>query len=530
MLQQIRKTANSTPFKIILILLAISFALSVSDKLTGPSSKEIATFSEIEPITYNEFAKTRALKIRQLQQNSNEPISEEQIKDMGINQFIVQNLVTNKLLEFLAYKFDLDFSDKVMADFIRGLPMFRNKSNEFDIDKFKSFLRSQNITEGEYSDEIRNALSKDIIMSSLVGNAYISDIRTNNIISHMSETRKVDVATISLTPPASSAEEFDLKALQNFYKENSDMFKTQETRDICYAKLDSSSAKGQVTITDSDAQSYWNNNKDEFAGQKFDKVKDSIKSKLQKDNIDHWLIETSKALSDEVAGGSTLQEIATKYHLKRICEKSINSDNIETRADGLFTNFIPQISEMSDQEVSHPLDLPNKGDTPSGQILLEIAKLSPEQIKDFDSVKDKVSGAYGAFLYKQDILKKLQDFSASTETSNFTQNASTLGMNITSSRDYTRANLTQNVSFPSEMLVSMFASNVGKVMGPFVTDDNAYVFIVRSIGYDKKTKSNLQKEASDNIVTKLREGMFEELMMYATSLSKMKLNMNFDTE
>ena len=179
------------------------------------------TFIEIEPITYNEFAKTRALKIRQLQQNSNEPISEEQIKDMGINQFIVQNLVTNKLLEFLAYKFDLDFSDKVMADFIRGLPMFRNKSNEFDIDKFKSFLRSQNITEGEYSDEIRNALSKDIIMSSLVGNAYISDIRTNNIISHMSETRKVDVATISLTPPASSAEEFDLKALQNFYKENS---------------------------------------------------------------------------------------------------------------------------------------------------------------------------------------------------------------------------------------------------------------------------------------------------------------------
>ena len=103
-------------------------------------------------------------------------------------------------------------------------------------------------------------------------------------------------------------------------------------------------------------------------------------------------------------------------------------------------------------------------------------------------------------------------------------------MNITSSRDYTRANLTKNVSFPPEMLVSLFASNVGKVMGPFVTDDNAYVFIVRSIGYDKKTKSNLQKEASDNIVTKLREGMFEELMMYATSLSKMKLNMNFDTE
>jgi len=530
MLQQIRKTANSTPFKIILILLAVSFALSVSDRFTGPSSKEIATFSEIEPITYNQFAKMRMLKIKQLQQSSNEPLSEEQLKNMGINQFIVQNLVTNKLLEFLAYKFDLDFSDKVMAEFIRGLSMFRNKSNEFDIGQFRSFLRAQNITEDEYSDEVRNALSKDIIMSSLVGNAYISDIRTNNIVAHMSETRKVDVATISLTPTASSAREFDLKALQNFYKEHSDMFKTQETRDICYAKLDASAAKGQDAVTDADIQDYWNNNKDEFAGQKFEKVKDSIKARLQKENVDHWLIETSKALSDEVAGGSTLQEIATKYHLKRICEKNITSGNIETRAGGLFTNFISQISEMSDQEVSHPLDLPNKNDTSPGQILLEIAKFSPEQIKDFDSVKDKVGKAYAAFLHKQDILKKLQDFSASATESDFTQNASAIGMKITSSRDYTRANLTQNVSFPPEMLVSLFASNVGKAMGPFVTDDNAYVFIVRSIGYDKKTKGKLKKEASDNIVNKLQEGMFEELMMYATSMSKMKVNMNFDAE
>ena len=526
MLQQIRKTATSTPFKIILVLLAISFALSVSDRLTGPSSKEIATFNEIEPITYNEFAKTRALKIKQLQQNSNEPISEEQIKDMGINQFVVQNLVTNKLLEFLAYKFDLDFSDKVMADFIRNLPMFRNDRNEFDIDKFKSFLRGQNMSEDEYSNEVRNALSKDIIMSSLVGNAYISDIRTNNIISHMSETRKVDVATVSLTSLASPTQEFAIKDLQNFYKENSDIFKTQEVRDVCYAKLDYSSAKGQVAVTDEDVQSYWSGNKEEFTGQKFDKVKSAIKSKLQKESADNWLIETSKALSDEVAGGSTLQEIATKYHLKRICEKNIHSDNIETRAGGLFANFIPQIAEMSEQEVSHPLDLPDD----KGQILLEIAKFSPEQIKDFDSVKDKVQVAYAAFLHKQDALKKLQDFATSTDASGFTKNVAAIGMNVVSSRDYTRANLTQNVSFPSEMLVSMFASNVGKIMGPFVTDDNAYVFIVRSTGYDKKTKDKITKEASDNIINKLREGMFEELMIYATYMSKMKVNANFESE
>ena len=486
MLQQIRKTANSTPFKIVLALLAVSFALSVSDNLSGPSSKDIASFKDITPVTYNDFARTRSLKIRQIQQNSNEPISEEQITAMGLNQLIVQNLITGKLLEFLAYKFDLDFSDKVMADFVRAIPMFRNDSNSFDIDNFKSFLRSQNLTEDEYSDEVRISLAKEIITSSLVGNSYVPKIRTNNIILHMSEIRKVDVASISLTSPSSEPQNFATEDLQNFYKENGDLFKSNEVRDICYAKL--LPAKGK-----------------------------------KKDDADAWMIETSKALEDEVAGGATLQEIATKYNLKRTCEKNITSDNIETRAEGLFTNFSTQISEMADKEVSYPLTLPGE----NGQILLEITRLEPEQIKAFDDVKDQVSMQYATFLRKQEILKKLQTLAGSTSESTFASDAARMGLSAPVSKDYIRADLNQDVNFPPEMLISMFASDKGKAMGPFITDDSAYMFIVRSVGYDQKTKAKLSKEAGDNIVSKLREGMFEELLMHAQSASKMKMNKDF---
>ena len=522
MLQQIRKTASSTPFKILLTLIAVSFAWSMTDNLSGPSSKEIATFSDIEPITYNEFVRIRHLKIKQIQQNSDEPISEEQINAMGLNQLVIQNLVTSKLLEFLAYKFDLDFSDKVLSDFIRGLPTFRNEANEFDIDKFKSFLRMQNITEGEYSDEIRSALSRDVIMSSLVGNAYISNIRMGNIISHMSEIRKVEIANISLTPKHASTQNFSTDELKTFYKENGDLFKSDEVRDICYAKLNASSAKGQIDVTDTDIQTYWNDNKTEFAGQKFDKAKVAIKARLQKENLDSWLIDISKSLEDEVAGGATLTEITSKYGLKRICEKNISSENIETRADGLFTAFSAQISEMSDKAVSYPLALPRE----NGQILFEITRLEPEQTKDFEIIKDQVVATYSVFLYKQNMIKKLQEFASSTSSAAFTKEASAISLNVASPKDYIRANLTQNVSFPPEMLVSMFASDKDKIMGPFVTDENAYVFVVRAIGYDKKTGDKIAKESGDDILGKLREGMFEELLMYAQSASKMKMNKN----
>ena len=124
------------------------------------------------------------------------------------------------------------------------------------------------------------------------------------------------------------------------------------------------------------------------------------------------------------------------------------------------------------------------------------------------------------------MIKKLQEFASSTSSAAFTKEASAISLNVASPKDYIRANLTQNVSFPPEMLVSMFASDKDKIMGPFVTDENAYVFVVRAIGYDKKTGDKIAKESGDDILGKLREGMFEELLMYAQSASKMKMNKN----
>ena len=526
MLQQIRKTTtDSIVFRILLGFLAVSFAAwGISDVLSGGPGKNIATFDDVEPLTYNEFIRTRQMEIKKIQQNSDQPISEEQIDEMGVNQLIIQNLVTNKFFEFLSYKYDLDFGDDVLANIIRGIPAFRNEDDEFDVEKFKSTLSAQRISEDEFSDNIRSIISRDIIMSSLVGNGYIPKMRMDNILSHMSEIRKVNVATMSLKPKADSLKAANVSDadLQKFYTENSDMFKTQEERDICYAKIDASSAK--ITVSDDEVRNFFDENKSEFSGQKFEKVKAAIKTQIQKDKLTDWIATSTTALTDEVAGGSTLKEIADKYGLKRICEKNISSDNIETRAGGLFLNLSNQISEMADKEVSYPLDLP-KG---NGQIMLEITKLIPEQVQDFDSVKDQVVAGYAAFLYQQDIMKKLQNLAATSGESAFASDAAAAGMNVQPQKDYIRANGPQNVTFPPEMLVAMFESSKGKIMGPFIADGTAYMFVVHNVGYDAKTREKIAKESMDNIVTKLREASFEELMLYTTGASNMKMKVTPD--
>ncbi len=520
MLQQIRKTADGIVFRIFLGVIVLSFvAWGVNDVIKGPGGGDLATFKGIDPISYNDFAKAKAEEVKKVQRSEGINFSEEQIEQMGVNQFVLRRLIQNKLLDFLVKKYDLDFSDAVLADVIRTLPIFRDDSGMFDIERLKAYLRINNITEDDYSDEIKAYLGHTMILGSFVGNSYIPKVRVDNIIDHMSEVRTVDIASISLVPAKQEASlNVGEAELKSFYDENKDYFKTAEMRDICYTKIDHSLGKNKVTVTDQDIAQFLEENKTEFKGKNPDKIRAEAKAMLQKQKLDEWFIELAKSLEDEVAGGSTLQEISAKYGLKRVCEKNITAQNIETSAGGLFSNFSQQLSEMADQEVSYPIDVQG-----TGMVLFEIAKFIPEKLKEFESVKKEVLIKYQEFAYRQKILKNLQDFASKANSNAFSEEASGLGMVVSSNKIFLRSQLAGIASMPPEMLVSMFSADSGKVAGPFIAKDSAYMLVVRKIGYDKASKLAIAKEAKENIVSKIKEGMMEELLIYTQTQSNMKV-------
>jgi len=522
MLQKIRKTADSVIFRIFLGLIVVTFAIwGVSDVAKGRGNSEIVTFDDITPITYEDFATAKAKEIKNIQRSEGISLSDKELDEMNMDQHIVSMLVGQKMLTHLAFKYDLDFSDSVIAEVVKTLPLFQNDQGAFNIEKFKSFLQINGISTEEYSDEIKNHITRTIILGSFVGNAYIPNVRLSNIIDHMSEKRVIDIASMPLSSDKKN-EKLDVAEdrLRNFYEENKDAFKTMETRDICYAKLDNNIAKHHISINDHEIKQYFDENKAEFSNKKLDKVRSEIKRKLQEQKSESWIAETSKSLIDEVAGGSSLSEIADKYKLTRLCEKNINQQNVASKAGGVLVNFTSQIYEMSENEVSYPLD----GGSGS-VVLLEVVKHVPEVIQEFEAVKSSVVEKYKSFAYRQDALKKLQDLATHVDNASFNKDAASLGMRMDIGRQIRRSELAEMANLPSEMLVAMFSTEAGVVIGPFVGDNNAYIFVVRKIFYDKDAKQKIEG-AKNNIVMKIKEGLMEELLLYSRRHSNMKTKMN----
>ncbi len=510
MLQKIRKTAEGVIFRIFLGIIVLAFAIwGASDIAKGKSNREIVTFKNVSPITYEDFAIAKAKEIKNIQRSEGVTFSEEQIAKMNIDNEIMGILVRKKLLSSLISRYDLDFSDAVIADVIKTFPLFHDENKTFSIERFKSYLHMNNLTTTEYSEEVKDYIARSIILGSFVGNSYVASARISNIVDFMSEKRTIDIASISLTDNK-RVEAFNIsdETLVNFYNENKDMFKTQEMRDICYSKIDYNIGKSHILVTDQEVKQFYDENKSEFANNKFEKVKADIKQKLEKHKTDIWVSEISKSLEDEVAGGSTLSEIVDKYKLKRICEKNLNAQNIDSKAGGIFASFISHIYEMAENEVSYPLE--NKDD---GVILFEVTKHVREAPLEFAAVKQDVVAKYKLFAYRQESLKRIQDCASSADAASFNKTAGEFGLNIQTGKSFERSDLANIKTFPAEMLVAIFSSDKGMVVGPFVSEDSAYIFVVRNIISDKDAKRKMET-SKDNIIEKIREGLMEELLFY----------------
>jgi peptidyl-prolyl cis-trans isomerase D len=310
MLQQIRKTvAHSIILKIFLGAIIVSFvAWGVSDMLRGPSNQDMVTFNDLDPITYGDFTKEKALAAKRASQDGSTNPTEEGLETQDLST--IQNLITNKLLEYVAKLYDIEFSDTVAVNFIKSLEIFRNDNNEFDVEKFKNILKNEGYTETEYSKQIKNMMTRGTVMSSLIGNEYIPNKRIGNIVAHMSEIRTIDVASIPLSIKAKTQNtNFIDNDLKNFYNEHQDIFKSNELRDICYTKIDPTVVSHGITISDEEIKNFFTENKTDFANQTLKVASAQIKKTLLQTKINSSLVDISKELEDEVAGGSTLSLI-----------------------------------------------------------------------------------------------------------------------------------------------------------------------------------------------------------------------------
>lgn len=469
MLNKFRNATNSFLVKAILISIAAAFVLyGVGDVIRGRNEFAVVKFTKLRDVTLSDFRKTKAVFVKQIQQVSNQQVTPELMEEINLDKQVIDKLILDRILSGWVKSSGLIISDNIVMDYVKNSPNFQDAEGKFSLPKFKDLISKLYLTEDEYFRDSKQDISLNFLQRIITETTHMPKFFENIVVDFLSEKRKANIIKVKLdekgTLDTITASEDDLK---KFFEENTESFKTLESRKVSYIVIQ----KSQIT------------------------------SKSQEEADQEYVDEITK-IEDFVAAGDSLAEIAAKY---KSPIKTINGDMRQFENSEILSNFAEQIFAMNEKDVSYPED---KNDR---VILFEIDSIKESVIPQFSEVKSKVNEFYLKRKYVESNIAKLKDFESKSQNSGFVETSKEFGYKITSA---TISRSSRESELPDDVVVAILNTDLNKTSNLILIDDYAYIVNIQESSIDKAQKENIKSQQVASINNRFKGSVINSLISY----------------
>ena len=217
---------------ILFALLILSFAVwGIGDTFRpGQHGNVVAEVGDQE-ITEIEFRRSFGRQYSQLQQNLGGGLSSEMLRDLGLPQVVLGQLVTRGLLDQQAQDLGLTVTDDQIRQVIFAQDAFRDSLGQFDRFNFEQFLRANDMSEAGFVQELRRDALQARISQALLSGASVPDQLARMLYAYQEQRRTARYVDVPL-PPAETIEAPDQIDLEAFYEQVADRFRSPEYRSV----------------------------------------------------------------------------------------------------------------------------------------------------------------------------------------------------------------------------------------------------------------------------------------------------------
>ena len=259
MIKNITTSIKNISTKILIALIALSFAVwGIGDIFTGSSNPTIATVGNSK-IKINDFNLEYQVIIENLRRSSEEPISEEIIKTLGIQNSVLNNMINNEYINLISKDLGISSSESFLKKSILSNKNFHDQLGVFNPDYFNYYLNKNNISEKEFIIITKKALINDIFLKSIGSSRATSKVIGTNIIKKKDLARKAEIYEIDTTSLIIKEKITDTE-IRKHYDEIKSTLLIPEKRDLNIIYIKKSDINNTVDINDEQLLEIFNSN------------------------------------------------------------------------------------------------------------------------------------------------------------------------------------------------------------------------------------------------------------------------------
>jgi peptidyl-prolyl cis-trans isomerase D len=266
MLDRMRRHRGWLKWSLALVVLTFVVFFIPNFTSTGAAPSEVLAQVEGRDITVREFQRRYSAQLQAYRNAYGTQLSEQLLRQLGIEQQILQQLVDEEAMVAEARRQGIRVSDEEIRARILAIPAFQENGQFIGESRYRQMLQFNNppMTPQEFEDNLRNALMVQKLRDAVAGWMSVTDAEVAEEFRRRNEKVKLDV--VPLTPDAFrslvSVNDADLAA---YFEKQKETYRIGEKRKIRYALVDVSQVREQVTVPEADIEAFYKQNNAQYS-------------------------------------------------------------------------------------------------------------------------------------------------------------------------------------------------------------------------------------------------------------------------
>ena len=234
---------------------------SGADAASGETIAKVAG----QEITTGEFRRTYQAQLQAYRSAYGSNMSEQLLKQLGIEQQILSQMVDERAALAEADRLKIDVSDEEVRQRILSMPAFQENGTFIGDARYQQLLRMQRppMAPSEFEDSVRRSLKVEKLRGSLTDWLSVTDKELEQ--EYRRRNDKVKLAIVSFTADTFrnqvSASDSDVAA---YFESHKDDFKIPEKRKIRYLLVDIDAMRAKINLPQSEVERAYNNNMEQY--------------------------------------------------------------------------------------------------------------------------------------------------------------------------------------------------------------------------------------------------------------------------
>jgi len=300
-----------------LAIVVVSFVLLyipsfLNDSTGGAAGNSVVAEVEGRDITAAQFRRVYNQQMQAYRQSYGANIDDRLLKQLGIDQRIVQQMIQEEASMAEAKRLGIKASDAEVRERIVALPAFQENGQFIGDQRYRALLRMQTppMRPDEFEDQVRRSIISEKLQAALTAWITVDDSEVTTEFKRRYERVKLQVVNLPAAKYREGLTATDAE-VNKYFDDHKDAFRVGEKRKVRYLIVDQESLRKQVTVTGQQLERYYNDNMQRYSTPEQVKASHILLKTEGKD--DAAVKKQAEDILAKLKGGADFAELAKKY-------------------------------------------------------------------------------------------------------------------------------------------------------------------------------------------------------------------------